>query len=97
MTPALKAMVEEMIAELRRQDALFCRDGEAPDPNAIMIGAGELIDLEKVARAGLEAISRPSLGSLAAAWKALGSDEECGIPVRDIYEAMIDAILGEKA
>lgn len=55
MTPALKAMVEAMAAELRRQDVLFAPDGE-PEIARTMITTGDSINLEKVARAGLAVI-----------------------------------------
>lgn len=55
---ALKAMVEAMIVELRRQDVLFAPDG-APEIARTMITTGDSINLEKVARAGLLAIREP--------------------------------------
>lgn len=60
MTPALKAMVEAMIAEIKAQDCLYVwDDNEVPEPNRIMFSTGIALDLEKVARAGLEAIQPP--------------------------------------
>jgi hypothetical protein len=96
MTPALKAMVEAMSAEMRRQ----------------VLALGEDVDVERIARAGLEAISEPSTEQVIAGQDALddcvdsdydsGSDGN-GYPYTTIsasapaatYRAMIDAILKE--
>lgn len=68
MTPALKAMVEAMAAEVARQVeagdvAMTLGDRDVPgDPQWISM---EDIDLEKVARAGLEAIQAEPRDDLA--------------------------------
>jgi hypothetical protein len=59
MTPALKAMVEAMAAELVRQDG--SDRGQANCANVDNLNEAMIdgwYDLEKVARAGLEAINR---------------------------------------
>lgn len=59
MTPALKAMVEAMVAEAERQtDAVFRDD----DGKTLCLSVeGGSLDLEKVARAGLSALNGEAL------------------------------------
>lgn len=66
MTPALKAMVEAMISEIRRQDVLFEHEEGETDPKAVMFGTGERLDLEKVARAGFTALRKADTGLILA-------------------------------
>jgi hypothetical protein len=106
MTPALKAMVEAMAAELKRQASdddgaqSFPAVGELQDGS--LLGYDGIIDLEKVARAGLEAIREPSEEVSDAGGKAepfMLPEGEKFTPGRIIantsYRAMIDAILKE--
>lgn len=101
MTPALKAMVQAMGAEFERQAAHSAATYAEFDP----FGRGEprftvgedggLFDLEKVARAGLAAVRAPDK----LMEEAARAEEGCGCPCcvcSDDWEAMIDAILGEK-
>lgn len=96
MTPALKAMVEAMAAECLRQN-----------PNTGMVNDGELtstmgeaiwVDLEAVARAGLEAIRKA--GAPYAAESAISptpyeAERHRAACARD-WAATIDAILKEQ-
>lgn len=86
MTPALKAMVEAMADQM---PGAMISNGEV-----LVTGAG-WVNLEKVARAGLEALREPDKLMEEAAL----AEEGCGCPCcvsSDDWEAMIDAILGEK-
>ena len=92
MTPALKVMVEAMAAEFERQGEVFAY-AVGSQPGKMTLD-GEF-DLEKVARAGLEALREPDKLMEEAAL----AEEGCGCPCcvsSDDWEAMIDAILGEK-
>lgn len=109
MTPALKAMVEAMGRELERQaseggrELWVCEIGSGPE-----WAIEGRYDLEKVARAGLEAIREPTLAQTNAGWAAIRADLEArGVDLsgmRDVglvnieaptkaCRAMIDAIL----
>ena len=90
MTPALKAMVEAMIAEIRRQNVL---DATASDPptTATVVFVNGVVNLEKVARAGLEATKEPGDAVRRAA------DETCPLRADEPpFPYMIDAILKEQ-
>lgn len=74
MTPALKAMVEAMERAL--------------DEQAVYVSPG--LDLERVARAGLEAIREPGEAMVEA-----GAQRDDGADITNaigVYRAMIDAI-----
>lgn len=100
MTPALKAMVEAMAAELERQ-----ADKGGSEPHfARLPGLHEThyfsgnLDLEKVARAGLEAIRAPSMElGLAGAGPVnehmRGKVKADDFAAKDAWSTMIDAIL----
>lgn len=96
MTPDLKAMVEAMKIEIARQ----AREGDAMpyvaegfEPNALQIDGD--INLEAVARVGLEAIKRPGAAVLEAA--ADSTDRVEGtLGTASVIEAAIDAILKEQ-
>lgn len=64
MTPALKPMVEAMLAEVRRQNALDCTVSDPP-PTGTIVFVNGVVDLEKVARAGLLAIREEPRDDLA--------------------------------
>lgn len=107
-------MVEAMVAELNRQAAdgrpgPYVDDGISkidpePDFNAIKIDGD--IDLEKVARAGLEALSPPEADVLDLIARVifvkvdntLHAPEAPSIQAaaREVMPRVIDAILGEK-
>lgn len=102
MTPALKAMVEAMAAELVRQARdddgaqSFPAVGELRDGK--MLSFDGAFDLEKVARAGLEAIREPDDATREAG--AIRDDGGDITNAAGVFTAMIDAILtpttGEK-
>jgi hypothetical protein len=89
MTAALKAMVEAMGAEFERQAAHSATTYAAFDPTgdgrALTVGEdGGLFDLEKVARAGLEAID--------------GADKQVDLTTctpEGVWGEVLDAILKE--
>lgn len=89
MTPALKAMVEAMLAEIRRQNALDPTVSDPPPTGTVVFVSGA-VDLAKVAQAGLAAIK----GSGGAFWDAASeaNDGDQG-NYADVLDAMIDAIL----
>ena len=105
MTPALKAIVEAMIAELYRQaeagkpgpwiDAGPLHSSDTFEAVARDVGIDGRVDLEKVARAGLEALREPDKLMEEAAL----AEEGCGCPCcvsSDDWAAMFGAIRGEK-
>ncbi len=87
MTPALKAMVEAMAKEIERQEIALNSD-DSVSPMTL-----EDLDLEKVARAGLEAIRWPDDANVRADIILSGAD----VPdsVARFWPPMIDAILKE--
>lgn len=93
MTEALDAMVKAMVGEIERQalnddgTQSFPSVGELRDGR--LLGFDGLLDLEKVARAGLLAIREPTTDVILA-----GSD----VPdsVQRFWPPMIDAILNDK-
>lgn len=103
MTPALKTMVEAMDAEIDRQEAEFDDLRPRERGEYMMVG---LLDVEKIARAGLAAIREPDTGMLDGAEEAdvaadphIGTEFE-GCPAdpadaADHWRFMIDAILKE--
>ena len=109
MTPALKAMVEAMAAELVRQGEAGDLADVGFDPASstfTIVGVcGGEFDLEKVARAGLAAIREPdetiragAAAADAAADPFIGTEHE-GVPADpadavDHWRFMIAAILG---
>lgn len=110
MTPALKAMVKAMAAEIVRQGNEEKSRGTAvwypSDPtnpaDVRSISLDGNIDLEKVARAGLEAIPNAALASgVAAAFYEVGGTADDGgweTPSPDAaLAAMLDAILSDAA
>lgn len=102
MTPALKAMVEAMIAELNRQaeagkpgpwiDAGPVHSSDTFEAVARDVGIDGRVDLEKVARAGLEAAIDQIGGSFEPEAGRLTDYQHGWNEAR----AMIGAILGEK-
>lgn len=92
MTPALKAMVEAMGAEFERQAshgltyAEFDPSGRG-EPTLTVGEDGGLFDLEKVARAGLEAIDQPPLDH--PVWR----DHDPAAP--EAFHAFVRAMLGD--
>lgn len=110
MTPALKAMVEAMVAELNRQaehgrPGPYVDDGvyeggvdTEPDVNSILIDGR--VDLEKVARAGLEAIPASDGALLAAMRDSVPVDghewEYLDAEAPAHWTSLIDAILKDQ-
>ena len=94
MTPALKAMVEAMIAELKRQREAAGMDApyvEDRGPDDVIIDGH--IDLEKVARAGLEAIREPVPIGLVLA--GLEMDDSVGVWWPRLVDAILTPTTGE--
>ena len=103
MSPALKAMVEAMAAELTRQSheddgaQRFPAVGDLKDSR--LLGFDGMIDLEQVARAGLKAIQTLDESTIAVGAPLTGAHHgpcdpaECA---QDTFVAMIDAILKDQ-
>lgn len=104
MTPALKAMVEAIAAEFERQENEAAPQDRvvwsqlADDGKTMSFGVeGGRIDLEKVARAGLAAISRSSIADNAFTWESRDPMASLEQSKRGVsFRQMIRAILGEK-
>lgn len=109
MTSALKAIVEAMIAELYRQaeagkpgpwiDAGPLHSSDTFEAVARDVGIDGRVDLEKVARAGLEAIKPAPTEVLRAVFApsgAPGADLAQHEAIARDWSSSIDAILGEK-
>lgn len=102
MTPALKAMVEAIMAEFERQadedgsSSVAERGYYGADPDRLARLDGGF-DLEKVARAGLAAISRSSIADNAFTWESRDPMASLEQSKRGVsFRQMIRAILGEK-
>jgi hypothetical protein len=106
MTPALKAMVEAMAAEFERQENEAAPQDRvvwselADDGKTMSFGVeGGCIDLEKVARAGLEAVKPAPTEVLRAVFApsgAPGADLAQQEAIARDWNTSIGAILGEK-
>lgn len=86
MTVALKAMVEAMAAEIERQ-----REGDhfVRRADGVSVSLDGEVDLEKVARAGLEAIRRPDLRL------RMSTVERMSDSLNEVWPMVIDEILKE--
>ena len=88
MTPALKAMVEAMVAEVTRQVYTdYTTEDSSPAPFVNDLVVDGHLDLEKVARAGLAAIDQPPLDH------PVWSSHDPAAP--DAFHQYICAVLGE--
>lgn len=97
MTPALKAMVEAMAAEFERQGEVFAYAANGSQPGKMTLDGQ--FDLEKVARAGLEAVKPAPTEVLRAVFApsgAPGADLAQQEAIARDWNTSIDAILGEK-
>jgi hypothetical protein len=100
MTQALQKMVEAMAAEMLRQrddKATFTVSYSSGAPSKMTFAdrEPELIDLEKVARAGLEAIMEPGDDVISAGDDQDGPTYEETAPARAHWKAMLSEILKE--
>lgn len=97
MTSALDAMVKAMRAELDRQEGDgLVRDAHQGKANEVYLDA--TIDLEKVARAGLEAVRTPTQDMIEAGLKAdLAGKPFEGAGASEHWAAMIDRMLETKS